>query len=126
MEANPCRWFEIYVRDIGRAKKFYESVLSVKLEKLDSPGGMDIELWAFPMFKDKPGASGALVKMEGVEPGNNSTLIYFASSDCSNEAGRAAEAGGAVFKEKFSIGQYGYIALLGDTEGNMFGVHSLE
>jgi predicted enzyme related to lactoylglutathione lyase len=40
------------------------------------------------------------------------------------EAGRVAAAGGRIFKEKFSIGEYGYIALAFDSEGNMFGVHS--
>jgi hypothetical protein len=29
-----------------------------------------------------------------------------------------------MFKEKFSIGQYGFIALIFDTEGNMVGLHS--
>jgi predicted enzyme related to lactoylglutathione lyase len=29
-------------------------------------------------------------------------------------------------KEKYSIGQYGFIVLAFDTEGNMFGLHSLK
>ena len=36
MRKNPAVWFEIYVQDMNRAKKFYESVLQGKLEKLDS------------------------------------------------------------------------------------------
>ena len=28
-------------------------------------------------------------------------------------------------KEKFSIGQYGFIALVTDTEGNTIGLHSM-
>jgi len=28
-------------------------------------------------------------------------------------------------KEKFSIGEYGFIAIAFDTEGNMIGLHSL-
>jgi len=38
MNENPIRWFEIYVQDAQRAKKFYESVPSTKLEKLEGPG----------------------------------------------------------------------------------------
>jgi hypothetical protein len=35
---NPVGWFEIYVQDTEPAKKFYETVLQTKLERLDSPG----------------------------------------------------------------------------------------
>jgi len=34
-------------------------------------------------------------------------------------------AGGKLQREKLSIGQYGFIALAYDTEGNLFGIHSL-
>lgn len=40
--------------------------------------------------------------------------------------GLVAPAGGKVMREKFSIGQYGFIALVFDTEGNMFGLHSMK
>ena len=45
MARNPVGWFEIYVDDMERAKKFYETVLGVKLEKLP----IDIEMFTFPM-----------------------------------------------------------------------------
>jgi predicted enzyme related to lactoylglutathione lyase len=35
-------------------------------------------------------------------------------------------AGGTLVREKFSIGQYGFVALAQDTEGNMIGLHSVE
>jgi len=120
---NPVGWFEIYVQDMERARAFYQSTLQVALERLDSPG---IELWAFPMQHDKPGCAGALAKMEGKDSGGGGTLIYFSCADCAVEASRAAQNGGRVVKEKFSIGQYGFIALLLDTEGNMIGLHSME
>jgi hypothetical protein len=41
------------------------------------------------------------------------------------EESRVVGAGGTIFKTKFSIGQYGFIALVTDTEGNMIGLHSL-
>jgi len=34
--ANPVTWFEIYVKDMARAKTFYEKTLGVKLAKLDT------------------------------------------------------------------------------------------
>ena len=123
MESNPVRWFEIYVQDMGRAKSFYESVFQLKLEKLDSP---ELAIWAFPMLMDKPGTSGALVKMEGFSSGGNSTLVYFGCADCSVESARVVQFGGRIQREKTSIGQYGFIALAYDTEGNMFGLHSMQ
>jgi predicted enzyme related to lactoylglutathione lyase len=106
-----------------RAKKFYESVFDVSLQRLNTP---DIELWSFPMQKDRMGASGALVKMQGVPSGGNSTLVYFGCTDCAVEEARVAKFGGRIHKPKMSIGEYGFIALVYDTEGNMFGLHSLQ
>ncbi|MBK7235161.1 MAG: VOC family protein [Sterolibacteriaceae bacterium] len=123
MTDNPVRWFEIYVQDMERAKQFYESVFRVKLEKLNSP---DLEMWAFPMQRGAMGASGSLVRMAGVSSGGNSTLVYFGCEDCADEAARVAESGGRIQREKMSIGEYGFIALAIDTEGNMLGLHSLK
>jgi len=123
MKGNPVRWFEIYVQDLERAKKFYESVFQGKLEKLNSPG---MDMWAFPMEMGASGASGALVRIQGVPSGGNGTLVYFASEDCSVEEGRVVKSGGRIHKPKFSIGQYGFITLAVDTEGNMFGLHSMK
>jgi predicted enzyme related to lactoylglutathione lyase len=121
MTPNPVGWFEIYVQDMDRARKFYEAVFQTKLEKLENP---DLEMWTFPMEIDRMGAPGALVSIPGVPSGGNSILVYFSCEDCAAEAGRAAETGGRVQKEKTSIGQYGFIALVYDTEGNMIGLHS--
>jgi hypothetical protein len=123
MKPNPVCWFEIYVDDMARAKAFYETVFQTTLEKLHSD---DIEMWAFPMQSDLWGAGGSLVKMEGFSAGRNSTLVYFSCDDCAIEQARAEKAGGQLQRGKFSIGQYGFIALLLDTEGNMIGLHSLK
>ncbi len=124
MNRNPVGWFEIYVQDMDRAKKFYETVLGVELMKLESPDP-EIEMQAFPMNMEAGGASGALAKMEGCPSGGMGTLVYFSCEDCANEASRVDAAGGKVFKPKMSIGQYGFIALVNDTEGNMIGLHSM-
>jgi len=123
MAINPVIWFEIYVQDMQRAKAFYESVLQVELERLDSS---DFEMWGFPMEIDRTGAGGSLVKMDGVTSGGNSTVVYFSCADCAVEASRVAASGGQIHREKFSIGKYGFIALAIDTEGNMIGFHSLQ
>ncbi len=123
MPNNPVVWFEIYVQDMSRAKAFYESVFRAELARL---GNSEIEMWSFPMAMGGTGASGALVKMGGVPSGGNSTLVYFTCTDCAVEAARVTVHGGHVQREKMSIGEYGFIALAVDTEGNMIGLHSLE
>ena len=122
MQSNPVGWFEIYVQDMARAKAFYEKVFDGTLQKLEGP---DDEMWAFPMQDNKWGAAGALVRMAGCPSGGNSTMVYFSCDDCAIEAARAGESGGKVVREKFSIGPYGFIALVTDTEGNMIGLHSM-
>ncbi|MBP6533470.1 MAG: VOC family protein [Arenimonas sp.] len=121
MRNNPVCWFEIYVQDMPRAKAFYEGVLDVTLDKLPGP---DIDMWAFGMAEDKTGAGGALVHMPGVPSGGNSTLVYFACEDCAVEEARVKACGGRIHRPKMSIGEYGFITLAFDTEGNMIGLYS--
>ncbi len=119
-------WFEIYVKDMPRARAFYEAVFAMKMEKMDAPSG-ELEMWAFPGPMDESmGASGALVKMEGFGPGVGGTLVYFMCEDCATEVSRVARAGGQVMKDKFSIGPYGFCAIVTDTEGNAIGLHSMK
>ncbi len=123
MKSNPVVWFEIYVQDMARAKTFYESVFDVQLEKLNSP---IVEMWSFPAEMNRWGAGGSLVKMEGYPSGGNSTLVYIGCSDCAVEEARVEKFGGRIHRKKISIGEYGFISLVYDTEGNMFGLHSLK
>ena len=117
-QSNPVVWFEIYVQGMERAKAFYEAVLAVKLEKMPAPTG--------DAAKTTYGACGMLVKMEGFPPGSGATIVYFGCEDCAIEVARATENGGSIFKDKMSIGQHGFIALVHDTEGNMIGLHSMQ
>lgn len=122
MVRNPVGWFEIYVQDMPRAKAFYESVLGVTLEALSMP---DLEMLMFPADMSAPGTGGALVKMAGVASGGNSVMVYFNCEDCATEGSRVEAAGGTLHREKISIGDYGFVVLAFDTEGNMFGLHSM-
>ncbi|GFO55389.1 glyoxalase [Geomonas sp. Red276] len=120
---NPAGWFEIYVQDMERAKRFYGTVFQVEFQQLGPMPGL--ELWSFPSDMESYGAGGALVKMPGVASGGNSTIVYFSCQDCAVEESRVAGAGGRVEKPKMSIGKYGFISLVYDSEGNMIGLHSL-
>lgn len=122
---NPVGWFEIYVSDMARAKRFYETVLKQPLETMPmGPGSTDMQMCTFPMHTGGHGSSGALVKHAQISPGAGGTLVYFTCEDCATEAGRATTAGGKLTLPKKGIGEYGFIALVQDTEGNMVGLHS--
>jgi len=120
---NPVGWFEIYVDDMGRAKAFYETVFDIELQKL---AGTEFEMLAFPMERMVYGATGALIKLPGYPAGANSTVVYFSCADCAVEAERAGKAGGRIETPRKSIGRYGFMALVVDTEGNMIGLHSMQ
>ena len=81
-------------------------------------------MWAFPMNQDGNGATGAIAKMEGAPIGPGGTIVYFVCEDCAQAAKRAKEAGGRIVKDKFSIGDYGNIALVSDLDGNVIGIPS--
>ena len=129
IKRNPVGWFEIYVIDIDRAQAFYETVLNIQMQPLPQPDGMEdvFEMRMFPsdMENDAPGCGGTLCRMNGCKPGAGGTLIYFSCEDCGVEASRVAAAGGQLFREKFSIAPYGFIALFLDPDGNMIGLHSM-
>lgn len=126
---NPGSWFEIYVNDMDRAKAFYEAVLETTLTSMPMPesAGPAMQMMSFPMTFDKThGAPGALVQMEGMSAGGNSSVIYFGSEDCAIEEARIEAAGGTVFQPKLDIGEFGFAVMAKDTEGNTFGVHSMK
>ncbi|QQS55170.1 MAG: VOC family protein [Candidatus Competibacteraceae bacterium] len=120
---NPVGWFEIYVEDLGRAKAFYETVFDLQLSELENA---EIEMLAFPMRPEGYSAPVALVRMPGFSVGANSVIIYFSYFYCGVEAIKTKNAGGQIHKEKISIGQYGFIVLIADMEGNMVGLHSMQ
>ena len=89
---NPIGWFEIYVDDMARARRFYEAVFAVELQPLESPGGP--QMLAFPSNMEQYGCGGALVQMDGLKAGGNSTWVYFSCADCAVEEARVVSAGG--------------------------------
>lgn len=121
---NPVGWFELYVDDMARAKKFYEAVFQRPLADLPASQSGDTQMALFTMDMSVPGCAGALVKSPRNKPGPGGTMIYFTCLDCAVEAARAAAAGGTVCQPRVSIGEYGFIAIVQDTEGNTIGLHS--
>jgi predicted enzyme related to lactoylglutathione lyase len=119
---NPVGWFEIYVDELDRAQKFYEAVFKAKLIPLPSDGSFDALM--FPGEMPGSGAMGALMKHPMRGPSLEGTLVYFSCNDCLTESNLVSENGGQIFRPKWCIGENGFIAIVGDTEGNAFGLHS--
>lgn len=120
---NPIGWFDLYVSDLDRATAFYEQVFQVVLERIDDPTG-ETAMMSFPSDMTTYGASGALVRSNRASPGAGGTMVYFAVDDCAVEESRIAAAGGTVIRSKFSIGEFGWVTLGLDSEGNPFGLNS--
>ena len=120
---NAVGWFDIYVDDLDRAARFYERALDVTLAPMGDPTG-ETRMMAFPTAMDAYGAGGALVQSPFGRPGPGGTLVYFSMRDCGAHESQVIAAGGKVVRPKFSIGQFGWVSLCMDTEGNMFGMSS--
>jgi len=71
-------------------------------------------------------SGGALVQREGSMPGVGGSTIYFGAEDCAVEQSWVSAAGGQVFRPKMSIGKFGFISLIMDTEGNKIGLSSMK
>ncbi|NNE54292.1 MAG: VOC family protein [Sulfitobacter sp.] len=124
-QKNAVGWFDIYVDDMARAAGFYETVLEQALEDMPDPTGKT-EMKSFPADMGRYGAGGALSKSDHARPGAGGTVVYFSVQDCAQEEARVAEAGGEVVRPKFSIGEFGFVSLCRDTEGNLFGLNSMQ
>ncbi len=117
---NAVGWFEIPVMNTDRATKFYETLLGIKLKRQDVPG---FEMTWFPMHDDAKGASGALMKGVGYDVGSRGPVIYFTCPDIDAALERAKTLGSQICLPKKDIGEYGYIAWLQDSEGNIVALH---
>jgi predicted enzyme related to lactoylglutathione lyase len=122
---NAISWFEIPSSDLNRATKFYETVFSVKLNVLDLP---NIKMRMFPL-EDMMGVGGAIVDSGGFHKpsGTDGPLIYLnGNPDLQNVLNKVEAAGGKIMVPKTEISpEYGYMAVIIDTEGNRIGLHSV-
>lgn len=117
---NPVGWFEIPAIDLDRAQKFYETVFEFEMKPMSNAG---YEMVWFPSSPDSQGASGALLKGMGYVPALIGPLVYFTAPDIDAVAERVVSVGGKIHVPKKDIGEYGWIVIAEDSEGNRIGLH---
>ena len=122
---NAISWFEIPTTELERATKFYEAIFRLKLAPLDLD---DIKMRMFPI-ESQTGVGGALVYSGGFHKPSSTDgpLIYLnGNPDLQNILDRVEDAGGKIMVPKTEISpEYGYMAVIIDTEGNRIGLHSI-
>ena len=114
-------WFDIPVRDLDRAIRFYSAVLGVLLRK--EQAGRGVAMAVLPHTDTSIG--GCLVQTMDAKPSDGGPLLYL-NADGRLDAAVAATAiaGGTVLQPKHSIGPEGYRAIVLDTEGNRIALYS--
>ena len=122
IKTDAVNWFELYVSDFNRAKKFYETTLQTELPEQKMDG---CRMGIFPCDQ-KNGIGGAITKMGGMSPGAGGTIVYLnVEGDLDGVLQRTPANGGEVIKSRLAIGPHGFIGIIKDTEGNVVGLHSM-
>lgn len=123
-QENSLNWFEISVKDISRAKKFYEKIFGIKMAEMEMMG---MKMAFFPWEGGSGKASGGLCQSKMHKPSKSGVKVYLnANPDLSKVLKKVEKAGGEVTMPKTSIGENGFMAFFNDTEGNSIGLHSMK
>jgi len=121
---NAISWFEIPTADLNRAQKFYEAIFDTNLIVMDMS---HMKMRMFPL-QDMMGVGGALVDSGGfhIPSATDGPLIYLnANPDVQGVLDKVESAGGKIIVPKTQISpEYGYMAVITDTEGNRIGLHA--
>ncbi len=123
---NAISWFEIPTNDIDRAQKFYEAIFGITMMPMDMP---NIKMRMFPLDDMMTQVGGALVDSGGFHKASatEGPLIYLnGNPDVQNVLDKVQGAGGSILLPKTEISpEYGFMAVIMDTEGNRIGLHSV-
>ena len=123
---NAINWFEIPATDLERAQRFYETIFQIKMIPIDLP---NIKMRMFPIDDPMQGIGGAVVNSGGFHKpsATDGTLVYLnGNPDVQLVLDRVPEAGGTVMVPKTEISpEYGFMAVITDTEGNRIGLHAV-
>ena len=119
--ADLFNWVEIPVTDMARAKKFYESLLSVEMQPF-AINGTNYAVFPSTDFS----GHGALVEGVGYAPSTDGPLVYLDATGKLDELARQVPmlGGDVVLPCTYISEEGGEIVHFRDTEGNRLGLHS--
>ena len=112
---------EIPTNDFSRAVTFYQTLLDLKIEKVDMDG---VTMGVFPSGDNTVNV--VLVGGGDYKPSANGTIVYLnAGDDLQNVLNKVEKNEGKVMLPKTEISpEMGFFAMFTDTEGNTLGLHS--
>jgi predicted enzyme related to lactoylglutathione lyase len=118
---NAINWFEIPVRDLDRAQRFYETLFDAPLRR-EQMGEATLAVFAY----DEPGVGGCLYAHGDMQPAAQGTVVYLnAAPSLDAVLARVERAGGRIAAPKVQLpGDMGAFAHIVDTEGNRVGLHA--
>jgi uncharacterized protein len=123
---NAISWFEIPATDLARATRFYETIFGISLIPMDMD---NIKMRMFPLDDMMNQVGGAVVDSGGFHKPSitDGPLIYLnGNPDLQNVVDKVEGAGGKIMVPKTEISpEYGFMAVIIDTEGNRIGLHSV-
>jgi uncharacterized protein len=106
---NALNWFEISVKDISRAKIYYEKIFEIKMSEMEMMG---MKYAMFPFDPTKATVSDGLAQSQMHTPSATGAIIYLnANPDLQNVLNRIEKAGGKTSMQKTAIGENGFIGL---------------
>ncbi len=113
--------FEIPATDITRAIRFYETILSIDIQRLEFPG---IEMGLLPY--ENQAVTGVIMKGEGYTPSTEGVTIYLnGGENLQTVLDKIEENGGKILVPKTPhADEVGFFAVFLDSEGNKMGLHS--
>jgi uncharacterized protein len=123
---NAISWFEIPATHLERATNFYQTIFNIQLIPVDMP---NIKMRMFPLTDLENGIGGTVVDSGGFHKpsATDGPLIYLnANPDVQLILDRVEAANGIIAVPKTAISpEFGYMAIIIDTEGNRIGLHSI-
>jgi predicted enzyme related to lactoylglutathione lyase len=117
---NQVVWFDIPVRNLERAIRFYSAVLGEEVTRQEFP---ERSIGVLPHAGNF--VSGCLYESDEDAPSEHGPLLYLNADGRLDEAvATVEEMGGKVLEPKHEIGMWGFRAVILDSEGNRIALHS--
>jgi uncharacterized protein len=117
---NRVVWLDIPVSDLNRAMHFYRHVLNITIDKIPFAG------MEFAIFEHDKG-NGACLVPDTESISAKGPLAYLNADGRIKEAVKQTQrCGGSIIQDIHPIGEYGYRAIILDSEGNRVALHAMQ